>query len=130
MKNERITICPNCGEPLVWTFINSGSEWYCINCKNDYPMFGAKTIYKDEEDKKKFEYLKRKQKIYKSIFKAIEKDIIPYSAYKKNCKKCNGMKEKHYQHLSNTEKIKDEISREILERINFTIFVCEEECIR
>ena len=39
MKNERITICPNCGEPLVWTFINSGSEWYCINCKNDYPMF-------------------------------------------------------------------------------------------
>lgn len=112
---KSIKLCPYCKEPLIWTFINLGTEWYCINCKNEYPMFcdSISIEYYDE----KYKYYKIKQKIYKKIFDSITKDLIPYRSYRKNCDKCKN--EYHRQHLSENEKEKDKISREVLKKIRF-----------
>lgn len=114
--NKSIQLCPDCGEPMVWTFIFPGSEWFCLNCKGDFPMFcWGEKIYDDDD---RYKYYSIKQKIYKNIFKAIEKDYVPVGSYRKGCKKCFGEKrEYHIEHLTKTQKLKNDISREILDNI-------------
>ena len=114
---KTIELCPNCNEPLVWTFINPGCEWYCINCKDSYPMFCDSVSI--EYDDPKFKYYEIKQRIYKNIFKAISKDFIPKRCYRNGCKLCEKREEYHYQHLTDLEKVKDKVSREILNKIRF-----------
>ena len=114
---KTIELCPHCKEPLVWTFINPGCEWYCINCKSAFPMFcDSISIEEYDED---FKYYEIKQRIYKNIFKAIEKDLVPKRCWKNTCKKCVGHNEYHFQHLSDLEKLKDKVSRDILKKIRF-----------
>jgi len=114
---KTIELCPNCGEPLICTFMNPGCEWYCINCKGAYPMFCDSISI--EYDNPKFKYYEIKQRIYKNIFKAIYKDYIPKRCYRNGCKKCDSRTEYHYKHLSDLEKTKDKVSREILNKIRF-----------
>ena len=112
---KTIELCSYCKKPLIWTFIYPGCEWYCLNCKSSYPMF-CDSITIDEYDKD-FKYYEIQKRIYKNIFKAITKDFMPKCSYKKGCEKCEG--EIHYKHLTDLEKLKDKVSREILNTIKF-----------
>ena len=49
MSKNEIAVCPNCGEPMIWTFAFSGSEYYCLMCGYSCGMFGVKHV---EETKK------------------------------------------------------------------------------
>ena len=114
---KTIELCPNCKKPLVWTFMYAGNEWYCLNCKNSYPMFcDSISIEENDED---FKYYELQQRIYKNIFKVIEKDLVPKRCYRNKCKKCESRQEYHYQHLTDLEKLKDRVARETLKTIKF-----------
>lgn len=108
--NKEITVCPCCGEPMIWTFAFSGCEYYCLMCGYGCGMFGGKAVEETKE-------LKCKQKLYKKIFKVIYKDLIPAGAYYNKCKKCDGMKEHHRSHATKLELLKDKIARETLVKI-------------
>lgn len=111
MREKTITICPNCGEPMIWTFAFSGSEYYCLMCGYSCGIFGAKKV---EETKK----LKYQQKLYKRIFREINKDLIPVGAYFKKCEKCKSFEESHLNHATELELLKQDIAIEILEKIS------------
>lgn len=108
--NKEITICPHCGEPMIWTFAFSGSEYYCLMCGYNCGMFGGKRQKETKE-------LKYKQNLYRKIFKVISKDLIPSGAYLKKCDRCNSMQEHHIAHATKNELLKDQIARETLEKI-------------
>ena len=110
--NKEITVCPECGEPMIWTFAFSGCELYCLMCGHVCGMFGAESIEETKE-------LKYKQKLYEKIFKIIYNDLIPARAYSNKCKKCENMKEHHISHATELELLKDKIARETLEKICF-----------
>lgn len=74
----------------------------------------SESVYEDNDD---YKYYEIKQKIYRNIFEVITKDYIPYTAKKINCKKCKELDEKHFNHMTKLEVLKDKISREILENI-------------
>lgn len=111
MSKKEIAICPSCGEPMIWTFAFSGSEYYCLMCGYNCGMFGAKKI---KETKK----LKYQQKLYKRIFREIYKDLIPSGAYFKKCEKCKDMKEYHLAHATELELLKQDIAIKTLEKIS------------
>ena len=111
MDTKEITVCPECGEPMIWTFAFSGHEYYCLMCGYGCGMFGGKTVEETKE-------LKYKQKLYRKIFRVIEKDLIPYGAYLKKCEKCRDMKEYHLFHATELELLKKDIAMETLEKIS------------
>ena len=104
-----ITICPYCGEPMIWTFAFSGSERYCLMCGYNCGIFGGNTVEETKE-------LKYKKKLYEKIFKVISNDLIPSGAYYNKCKKCEKMEEYHITHATKLELLKDKIARETLEK--------------
>ena len=114
-----IKLCPVCGEPLVWSFINPGCEWMCICCKGTFPMFcGGESI---DEEHEEYKYYEIKQKMYTDIFKVMSKHIIPPRSWRKNCKKCKtdfGFGEYHLKHATKLQKMKHEIASKILEEIS------------
>ena len=115
--DKTIELCPVCEQPLVWSFIYPGCEWYCINCKEGYPMFcDSISIEKSNEN---YKYYEIKQKVYSDIFKAITKDFVPNRCYKNKCKKCEDRTEYHSKHLTEKEILKDKVAKEILKRIKF-----------
>ena len=57
MNKEGITVCPYCGEPMIYTFAFSGSEYYCLMCGYDCGVFGGKIVELTKE-------LKCKKKLY------------------------------------------------------------------
>lgn len=107
MKDKRITICPHCNEPMVWTFMIPYSEWYCLNCGHSCGCMNGKTIYATDE-------LIIKQKMYKEIFKALYKNIMPHTAQRTDCKKCKELNQYHYKHATKKEILKDTIARKLL----------------
>lgn len=66
---KRISICKKCGEPLMFTFMFDGAEYYCLKCHDSYGYCDSETVELTQE-------LECKLKLYKKIFKAIAKDII------------------------------------------------------
>jgi hypothetical protein len=44
VNDGRISCCPNCGTPLIFTFAFSYAEYYCLRCGGKFGMFdvGAK----------------------------------------------------------------------------------------
>ena len=111
MNKEGITVCPHCGEPMIYTFAFSGSEYYCLMCGYDCGLFGGKIVEATKE-------LKYKKKLYEKIFTVINKDLIPVGAYNPKCKKCKDMKETHLEHATEKELLKDKIAREFLKNIS------------
>lgn len=94
--SDLMAVC--CGEPLIWTFCFSSSEWYCRVCKQDFPMFNVERKTTTQElEKKKIEN--------EAWFHDISKDYIPYRAFKKDCTLCNST-EPHWNHATEEEKEK------------------------
>lgn len=89
-----IAVC--CGTPLIWTFMFSGSEWYCRKCKRDFPMFNAHKIDGTPE-------LTAEKNENEQWFRAIAKDCIPRGAKKRDCEKCEGG-EYHLDHATEEER--------------------------
>jgi len=59
---DQIAVC--CGTPLIWTFMFSGSEWYCRECKRDFPMFNVARVDATPE-------LRTAQEVNEGWFRAI-----------------------------------------------------------
>ena len=114
MNKEGITVCPCCGEPMIYTFAFSGSEYYCLMCGYDCGLFCGKIVKATKE-------LKYKKKLYEKIFTVVDKDLIPVGAYIHNCKKCREMKETHLEHATEKELLKDKIAREFLKNISIGV---------
>lgn len=111
MNKKEIAVCPICGEPMIWTFAFSGCEYYCLLCGYGCGMFGAKKVDETKE-------LKYQQKLYKRIFRIINKDLTPDGAYLKKCEKCADRKEYHLAHATKLELLKRDIAMETLEKIS------------
>lgn len=113
MKNEKITVCNNCGTPLIWTFRWDYNELYCLNCGALGDMFMGKKVELTEE-------LKLKNRVVLKIWKSLygkNRALLPQSnGYKKNnCKKCE--KEYHNFHLSKKEIRDNKVAEKILEKV-------------
>ena len=71
------------------------------------------------------DYLKSEKKVIDSVWKAIYRNLIPRSRYRKDgCKKCNSNLEgDHNEHLSKSEKFRDDVATKILNKLseNFTL---------
>lgn len=106
-NTKEVAVCPYCGEPLLWTFIYSGAEWYCLRCGYSCGMFGEKRAEATPE-------LKMRRVLYKRVFNTIAKDIIPAGAYYDKCDKCKPGGAWHVAHASNREKVKDKEARRLL----------------
>lgn len=112
MKKD-IAVCPHCEEPMVWTFIYRGSEWYCVACGRSYGMLSARRV---EYDKK----LALKSREYKRIFRTVSKNILVPGAWYDKCKKCEVNRGPyHIQHATEEEKQKDKIARSFLTRLKW-----------
>ena len=112
-KNQDISVCKNCDLPLIFTFCWDGQEYYCLNCGKTLPFMYQKEIPITKE-------LKLARKVLDDIWSAIYKHLIPESRgyTKTNCKKCQNHKDKyHYQHLSESEKIRDKYATMILKKL-------------
>ncbi|MCL4405213.1 MAG: hypothetical protein M1361_01165 [Patescibacteria group bacterium] len=115
-KDQEIRVCDNCGVPLIWTFCWAYRERYCLNCGISGAMLGT------GEDVELTSELKYEARVIDDIWKAIYKNLVPRSSYKRNgCKKCEG--EDHNKHLSRSEIFRDKTATEILKKLaeGFTV---------
>ena len=113
MKKE-ITICENCGTPLIWTFRWDYKEMYCLNCGANGDMFMGKKVEITPELKLKYRVV---NKVWKSFY-GKNRPLLPMSSgYRKNnCKKCQGG-ESHSNHLSKKEIRESKVVEKILNRV-------------
>lgn len=114
MKQQKtIRICDNCNTPLLWTFVFDYAERYCLNCGLSGGMMGTGTEVPATRE------LIFQHKLVKAMWKGIycKKGLVPVSAKRINCKKCDSTSERHYQHLSKAEKEWDKIARDHLIKV-------------
>lgn len=106
-----IKSCPKCSKPVVWTFMFSGAEWYCLFCKWRGGMLFAERKphhWKTKQLKEKIE----------AEFNRIRKSIIPPTAWMKGCAKCEEGKEYHILHVSSDLRKESEAATKELEDWN------------
>ena len=96
-----IAVC--CGTPLIWTFMFSGSEWYCRKCASAYPMMNA-----DREECT--EALFEAKETNDAWFRETTKDCIPPSARRRDCAECDAGAGYHLGHATDEEKEKSRIA--------------------
>jgi hypothetical protein len=110
-KPAKINVC-DCGTPLIFTFFFPYKEWFCLNCGVAYEFLGR------NEKEATLELLVKKKIIYE-VWNVISKYLIPYGNYKLvKCKKCKKEGEySHRQHLTEKEKLSDEIAKKILNQL-------------
>lgn len=53
-----MAVCPEDGEPLVFTVIKPGHEWVCVPCGRFFTFFGAATAVPTEALSKRYEELR------------------------------------------------------------------------
>lgn len=112
---KTIRVCDDCGVPLIWTFAFDYQERYCLNCGAMGGMLGT------GEDVPATKELLFQEKLVNAVWKIIyktKKGLVPASAKKEGCKKCDDTTEKHYRHLTKAEKEWDTIARAYLESLN------------
>ena len=91
-----IAVC--CGTPLVWTFMFSGSEWYCRKCRQSWPMFSVRSVDATPE-------LVEERERNTEWFREIAKDCIPDCSWKKDCPQCKGHGNGyHLEHATDDER--------------------------
>jgi hypothetical protein len=110
---EQISICENCGTPLIFTFRWAYKEKFCLNCGSLGDMFMGETVDLTPE-------LKLKYKIVNKIWKALygkNKPLLPLSQYKrKGCKKCEDGGN-HNEHLNKKEIRNHKVAEKILKQL-------------
>ena len=95
---RKISVCPHCAVPMIWTFKWSGCEWFCLNCGDAMGMCSADETEITPE-------LKFQKKVVDKIWKVISPKLLPNCHFKKNkCKKCweQGV-DSHWQHITKRE---------------------------
>ena len=110
-KKERITICPHCQTPMIWTFKWAGCEWFCLNCGDAMGMCSGDITEVTPE-------LKLKKKVVDKIWKILSNKILPNCPFKKNkCKKCweNGVNS-HWEHITKREKRQSKEAERIIDK--------------
>ena len=112
-EKKTIRVCDHCKAPLLWTFAFAYAERYCLNCGLTGGMFGT------GEDVPATRELIFQQKLVKAMWKAIYvgKGLVPTSCQRTDCKKCDNTSERHYRHMSKTEKEWDKIARDHLKTV-------------
>ena len=111
---KKITICSNCGSPLIWTFYFNYRKMFCLNCGKVGSMFIGNEVDLTNE-------LRIKQKIVNGIWKVLygkKGDLIPANGmYKKDkCKKCE-VDKYHGNHLTEKETQADRICKKVLKNL-------------
>jgi Zn ribbon nucleic-acid-binding protein len=112
-EKETIKVCPECGNPLKWTFCFDYNEYYCLNCGYMNGMLGA------GDDVELTPVLKMKAQLIDVIWKRLygKGGMLPEGEFKiKNCKKC-GNGQYHNEHLTKKEEEINEEAWKILENI-------------
>ena len=114
MKNtikKEIKCCPNCGNPVIWTFIIGGSECFCWECKWDGGMLSAERKNWTKEIQEKLDNDTKE-------FKKVTKHYVSGGCTYDGCEKCERQKEPndkyHIWHLTQKEKDKHEEAKKIL----------------
>ncbi len=110
-KNETIECCPECGNPLISTFIIFSAEWFCFKCKWAGGIFDSITKNWTENRQIKYNQLKKD-------FDNAVKGYVPPGCKYENCDKCNRNELKtdkyHLWHLTKIEKTAHEKARKLL----------------
>lgn len=99
--SKQITICNNCGQPLIWTFAFAYAEYFCMNEFSWSEMLGAGHSVDATPE------LLKTQKLYNKRWGQIRKHLVQSRFYRKDCSKCEAG-ETHNLHLTDTEKKKAE----------------------
>lgn len=108
--NREITICRDCGTPLLWTFRWAYKEYFCMNCGGTWGMMGAGISVEETPE------LKLKYRIVKRIWDSLYKGglLLPVSRYtRKDCKKCEAGGD-HNDHLTKREIRNNKIGERLL----------------
>jgi hypothetical protein len=61
----RIEICGDCEEPMIFTMVIPGAEYFCPNCKNATGMFLGNSETVESTPDLEAKYIKQKQKFEK-----------------------------------------------------------------
>lgn len=96
-EKKKIKVCNYCQNPIFWTFIFAGAEYYCPSCGASADMFFGR----DVPATKKLLKLKKSLAIK---FGQVKKYLFTGGAKKDGCEKCKN--EYHIRHLSLEEKTK------------------------
>ena len=107
---ESIRVCEDCGNPLVWTFIHAGCEYYCPSCGAMGDMFMGNKIHYPRKA------LIEKAKRIKARFNRYRKGLWSGGGRKRGCELCD-KGEYHLQHLTPEEKKAHEAGLRGLERM-------------
>lgn len=99
-----------CGTPLVATYLFSGAEWFCVECRSTRGLLNVP---------ERLEYssaAKAESEENRQRFRAIAKDFIPFGCRLDGCAKCESG-EDHRDHITDEEReASDEAVRRLLDR--------------
>lgn len=110
LQSQLIPVCKCCNEPLIWTFIFPGSEYFCRECKTTFGMFGNYDLVKKTPG-----LLKRKEENDK-WFNEIANPILPPGCYLSECEQCKN--EPHRNHATKKEiKASDDAFKKLMNYI-------------
>lgn len=96
---KKIAIC-SCGAPLIYTFMFSGAEYFCIECGSKYGMF-------DTESTEVTPALKKRSTANKAKWSAISADLLTGGVMFRSCTKCD-KGDSHLSHATPEEVKKHE----------------------
>jgi ribosomal protein L37AE/L43A len=104
---RKIMVCPNCGTPLISTFLFPGAEWFCMKCKARGGLIGfGKEVVATKELLSVLYPLRKK-------FERHASHIWIGGAFKVGCSKCitqGQYKSYHAWHLTPEEKVRQDNS--------------------
>ena len=97
---DQIKCCPGCYNPLIFTFIVPGAEYFCMSCKGSFGIFyGIRTPHTKE--------LQKQYNELKAQFDKASEHFVPGGCTKEGCIKCTRQKEAndkyHIWHLKEDE---------------------------
>jgi len=95
-KNEEIKCCPECDNPVIWTFLFPGAEYFCWKCKWRGGMFYAESQQMTVAKQKKF-------KADEKAFDEASEHYVPNRCTLDDCERCQKTNEDHTLHWTEKE---------------------------
>ena len=106
--NKEITICPCCGEPIIWTFAFSGREYYCLMCGNGCGMLGGKEVEETKELQSQLKYLRSGEHLNQLRFERdMLQHIVDYNEVSKEDKEFIDMTHRNTELLEENQQLKE-----------------------
>lgn len=107
--SEFVTLCPRCEAPLIFTFVFSHKELYCLECGYAAGLFGG-GVRVDAT----VELVARLEALTAEFGEIAESLITPFSR-RRDCERCeSGSAGDHHEHATDEEKTADREARERL----------------